>query len=306
MIHQPLKAANQGAAHASAAGRSLRDREIDLHLHSTFSDGVKTPAELCRMARKAGVGTLALTDHDTAAGYPDMAKAAQEEGLVLLPGVEVSTGESGNVHVLGYGKRILCDEMSAFLCSVASDRVSRAKMIMEQLDKEGLVIPSERRAELLQNPGVGRPHIARELISLGAVNTVKQAFDRYLARGQCAYVPRQLPSTGQTIQTMRRLGVVPVLAHPQPMELDWPALSAIVSELKSLGLMGLEAYHSSVNSRAARQLDALARRNGLFVTGGSDYHGDPASTVQIGRLPSGWQQRDADLSALMEAIHKGA
>ena len=304
MMNQPQMAANQGAAHANAAGRSLCDREIDLHLHSTFSDGVKTPAELCRMARKAGVSALSLTDHDTSAGLQEMAQASQEQGLVLLPGVEVSTGESGSVHVLGYGAKVFCDEMTAFLHSVASDRVNRARLIIDRLALEGLVIPEERRELMLQNAGVGRPHIARELIALGAVSTVKQAFDRYLARGKCAYVPRQLPSTGETVQTMRRLGVVPVLAHPQLMELEWAALSAVVAELKELGLMGLEAFHSSVNSRGARQLEALARNNGLIVTGGSDYHGDPGSTIQIGRLPSGWQHRDADLSALMEAIQR--
>ena len=304
MMNQPHSAANEGAASASAAGRSLHERGIDLHLHSTFSDGVKTPEELCHMARKAGVGILALTDHDTAAGQSEMAHAAQENGLLLIPGVEVSTGESGNVHVLGYGNRIFGDEMTAFLNAVASDRVNRARRIIDLLMEEGIVIPEDRRAALLQNPGVGRPHIAREMIALGAVSTVRQAFDRYLSRGKCAYVPRQLPSTGETVQTMRRLGVVPVLAHPQKMEMEYPALCAIVTELKALGLMGLEAYHSSVNSRAALQLDALARHSGLIVTGGSDYHGDPGSTVQLGRLPSGWQHKDADVSALMEAIQR--
>ena len=274
--------------------------KLDLHIHSEHSpDGRMSLQEIAGRCKARGLNGCAVCDHDRV-----LTEELHDPDFLLIPGVEVSTGESGSVHVLGYGERIFCDEMTAFLHSVASDRVARAHRIIDRLADEGLVIPEERRAELLRNPGVGRPHIARELIALGAVNTVRQAFDRYLARGKCAYVPRQLPSTGQTVQTMQRLGVVPVLAHPQLMELCWPALSAVVSELKSLGLMGLEAYHSSVGSRDARQLDALARSFDLIVTGGSDYHGDPGSTVQIGRLPSGWQHKHADLSALMEAIQR--
>ena len=213
-------------------------------------DAWVTQAPLVKAAaQEAGVELLSLTDHDTHAGCAAMAQAAKAEGLAFLPGVEVSTGEGGRVHVLGYGSAIFSQEMTAFLRAVASDRTQRARKILEKLDQEGLVIPQDRREALLQNPGVGRPHIARELIAIGAVNTVKQAFDRYLARGKCAYVPRQLPSTGETVKRMRGMGVVPVLAHPKLMELEWPALSAVVSELKQLGLMGLEAYHSSANTR---------------------------------------------------------
>ena len=305
MMNQPPKAATEGAAFANVAGRPLGVcGKVDLHLHSTFSDGMRTPEELCRMARKEGVELLSLTDHDTHAGCADLAQAARTEGLAFLPGVEVSTGEGGRVHVLGYGNAIFSDGMTAFLHAVASDRTQRARKILEKLDAEGIVIPEERREAHLQNSGVGRPHVARELIAIGAVNTVKQAFDRYLARGKCAYVPRQLPSTGETVKRMREMGVVPVLAHPKLMELESAALCAIVSELKDLGLMGLEVYHSSVNARDARQLDALARHNGLLVTGGSDYHGDPGSTIQIGRLPPGWQKREEDIHSLLQAVQR--
>ena len=192
--------------------------------------------------------------------------------------------------------------MQAFLHQVASDRVSRAERMLDRLDELGFSVPQDARLALLQNPGVGRPHIARALIDMGVVNTVKQAFDRLLARGRPAYVPRQLPSTAEAIRTMRRLKVTPVLAHPLEMGLEWPALTALITEWKNEGLMGLEAYHSSVRAQDARRLDSLARSMGLLVTGGSDYHGDPASTVHIGRLPAGWPNRAEDLSALMKAI----
>ena len=306
MMNMPSNTASQGAAQAGKAGRPLREcgELVDLHLHSTFSDGTRTPEELCRMARKAGVGTLALCDHDTTAGWQAMAQAAQREGLRLIPGVEVSTGESGNVHVLGYGRQLFAEGMQAFLHRVASDRASRAASILDKLGELGHAVPEEVRLSLLQNPGVGRPHIARALIDMGVVNTVKQAFDRLLARGRPAYVPRQLPSTAEAIRTMRSFGVTPVLAHPLQMELDWPAMTALIAEWQGAGLMGLEAYHSSVHAQDARRLDSLARSMGLLVTGGSDYHGDPASTVHIGRLPAGWPGRAEDLSALIKAIQE--
>lgn len=305
MMKSPFQADQQGAAHAIKAGRPLRDPgdwTADLHLHSTFSDGVKTPAELCSMARKAHVQFLSLTDHDTAAGLEEMARCAQAQGMQFIPGAEVSTGESGSVHVLGYGEKIRCDEMTAFLLAVASDRVRRAERMIDLLQNEGILFSQQTREQLLSNPSVGRPHIARALVEIGAASTVRQAFDRYLIRGRCGYVPRQLPSTGETVRTMRRCGVVPVLAHPLKTGLDWPALNALLLELKGCGLMGLEAFHPSVHASDAQLLDKLARSLGLLVTGGSDYHGDPGSTIHIGRLPSGWPNRREDLNALLEAI----
>lgn len=301
MMNRPSKAI-QGATCAEAAGCPLPLKGIDLHLHSTFSDGLKTPDELCRMALKAGVSHLALCDHDTVSGVPAMREAAAEYGLALIPGVEVSTGQGGRTHILCYGQQVESAEMKAFLQRMAQERTRRAAQILDRLAAEGIAVPRERRAALLSQPSVGRAHIARELITLGAVNTVKQAFDRYLAQGRPAYVPRALLPTAQAVEALRAMKVVPVLAHPMRMGLEMPALQALVHSLKGSGLMGVECFHPSASAKAARSLDGLARQENLLVTGGSDYHGDPGSTVRIGRLPAGWNGREADLSSLTNIL----
>jgi len=289
-----------GAARASAPGCPL----IDLHLHSTFSDGLKTPAELCAMAEKAGVKHVALCDHDTVGGVPAMQDAAREHGLTCMPGVEISTGAGGKTHILCYGSNVTSPQMQAYLLHIAQERQGRAEKILCRLEAEGIVLSEASRAALLASPSVGRAHIARALIALGVVNTMKQAFDRYLAEGRPAYVPRTLLPSAQAVQDLRAMRVVPVLAHPMRMGMELPALHAFIRSLEECGLMGVECFHPSANARAARELERIARQEQLLVTGGSDYHGDAGSTVHIGRLPSGWNSREADVAALENAIQQ--
>jgi len=294
---------HSGAARASASGCPFPLPGIDLHLHSTFSDGLKTPGELCAMAVKAGVKHVALCDHDTVGGVPAMLEAAREHDLACIPGVEISTGEGGKTHILCYGSNVTSPEMQAFLQRVAQEREGRAAKILRRMDAVGIVIPEESRPALLASPSVGRAHIARALIALGVVNTMQQAFDRYLSEGRPAYVPRTLLPTAQAVRDLRGLNVLPVLAHPMRMGVDLPALHALIRSLRDCGLMGVECYHPSANARNARALESLARQEQLLVTGGSDYHGDAGSTVHIGRLPSGWDRRGDDLRALCSALH---
>lgn len=299
MMNRPLKAV-PGAAHATAAGCPFP--LVDLHVHSVFSDGLKTPDELCAMAAKAGVAHIALCDHDSVNGLPAMREAAAKHGLTMIPGVEISTGRGGKMHILCYGENVESPQMKAFLESMAQERTGRAAAMMEKLANEGIHVPEERRAELLAMPSVGRAHIARELIAMGVVNTMPQAFDRWLLEGRPAYVPRAELATAQTVEKLRAMRVVPVLAHPMRSGLEPTALHAFLHSLIECGLAGVEAWHPSANARAARVLDRLSRQENLLVTGGSDYHGDPGSTVRIGHLPAGWPARQNDLSALKSAI----
>jgi predicted metal-dependent phosphoesterase TrpH len=271
-------------------------------VHSVFSDGLKTPDELCAMAFKAGVRTIALCDHDTVNGLPSMREAAQKHGLAMIPGVEISTGRGGKMHILCYGENVESPQMKAFLESMAQERIGRAAAMMEKLSNEGIHIPEERRAELLMMPSIGRAHIARELIAMGVVSTMQQAFERYLLEGRPAYVPRTEQPTAQTVEKLRAMRVLPVLAHPMRSGLEPTAIHAFLHSLIACGLAGMEAYHPSANARAARMLDGIARQESLLVTGGSDYHGDPGSTVHIGQLPAGWPARKDALSALQSAI----
>ena len=275
---------------------------IDLHVHSVFSDGVKTPDELAQMAKKAGLSYFALCDHDTADGYADMQKALEGSGIALVPGVEISTGQSGSTHVLCYGENVLGEEVKAFLHGIAQERIGRAEEMIRRLAKEGVCLSEEKREELLSSSSVGRTHLARAIVETGACHTVKQAFDRYLTQGRPAYVPRKLLSTAEAVDRLSRMHVVTVLAHPMRMGLEDTARHAFIRSLMECGLMGLEVYHPSANARTARVLDALARQENLLVTGGSDYHGDPGSTAHIGRLPSGWHTRTQDMTILFDAI----
>ena len=202
MMNRPSKAV-RGATRAAAAGCPLSVPGVDLHLHSTFSDGLKTPQELCELARKAGAAHLALCDHDTVSGLPAMRKACAEYGIAMIPGVEISTGQGGKMHVLCYGANVESAEMKAFLDDLARERTARARTMMDLLAREGIVIPEDRREELLAHPTVGRAHIARELIALGVVHTMQQAFDRYLLSGRPAYVPRAQLSTADAVSMLR-------------------------------------------------------------------------------------------------------
>lgn len=291
---------DMGPARALSAGR------VDLHLHSVFSDGLKTPEELCGMARRLGLRYLALTDHDTIDGLARMARAAADqcargEPLGFIPGVEVSAGQGGRVHVLGYGADTGNAELAAFLRRNAADRRERAQRMLALLEAEGIRLSPEAR-EALDRPTVGRAHIARALVKEGAVPTVKHAFERYLGEGCRAYVPRPLMPVGEAVAQLRAMGLVPVLAHPMRMGLEGVALYALARELKARGLMGIEAFHPSAGRRHAQELARMAQSEGMLVTGGSDYHGDADTCARIGRLPSGWRNVDQDIEALLNAI----
>ena len=291
-----------GAARAEAPGCPFPLKGIDLHLHSTFSDGLKTPDELCRMAAKAGVSHVALCDHDTARGVSAMLEAAQTHGLVCIPGAEISTGSAGKTHILCYGDAVTGADVQAYFDRVGRGRMLRAEAILQKLDGLGMRIPQEECEALLAAPSVGRAHIARALIAQGACNTIQQAFDRWLGEGRPAYVPRAKLLTEQAVLELSAMKVLTALAHPMRLGLDLPEVHALARSLKACGLRAMECYHPSANAKTARALESIARQEGLLVTGGSDYHGDAGSTVRIGRLPSGWNNREKDLQALQNAL----
>lgn len=298
-----LLAAKGGAAAAGcpSAGRYAGETGVDLHVHSAFSDGAKTPEELLPLIQKAQIKAFALCDHDTADGVPVMQQLLLGSDVAFFPATEVSTGTSGSTHVLCYGPAVLQESMRAFLSRIAQERIGRAEEMILRLKREGIFIPQEKQQALLASSSVGRTHLARALIELGVASTVRQAFDRYLGQGRPAYVPRKLPATADAVAMLAQMGAVTVLAHPMRMGLELPALRALIASLQECGLKGIEAWHPS-SARYAAQLDEMARSMGLLVTGGSDYHGDPASTVHLGKLPSGWRSRQQDLNALTAAI----
>ncbi len=274
---------------------------IDLHLHSTHSDGLFSPKALCRMAAKARVTLLSLTDHDTVSGLDAMRKAAAEIGLPPpLCGVELSCGTGGRVHVLGYGPAVQSPALLAVLEKARQRRRERVTEMLRVLSEMGMPLDAALLPQQDSRP-VGRAHVARALAQAGYVRTLKEAFTRFLGEGKPANIPMRRLSACEAIRLLRDIGAVPVLAHPLRSGYAQEALPALLPTLIQSGLMGMEVYHSSCNAAAARQLDATARAFGLLVTGGSDFHGDAGSTLHIGHLPAGWTRAADDVDRLMQA-----
>jgi len=281
---------------------------IDLHVHSAYSDGLLSPEALYALALHKRVGVLALCDHDTVDGLAPMAEAAERcnrgtHRLTAIPGVELSTGEEGRTHILGYGVDARNPALLETLTDLRRKRWQRCAQMVEALRRLDIVIPpGELPGEGAAGMPVGRPHIARALIRMGVVNTVAQAFDRYLGEGKPAYVPLRHMTAVQAVTLLLNAGAAPVLAHPARMRLLPQGVEALVEALQAAGLRGVEVYHPSASHRDIRWLEAMARRRGLLVTGGSDFHGDSGARAELGGLPAGWRAWKDDLAALNDVI----
>ena len=258
--------------------------EVDLHIHSSASDGKYSPAEIVRKAAGAGLKVIALSDHDTVDGIAAALEAAAEfPGLKFIPGVEISTDvPSGEVHMLGYFIDYTNEELLRKLENMRSSRQKRAQEMIGKLGELGMPVDWERVREIAGTGSVGRPHIARAMLEKGYISTLKEAFNKYIAWGGPAYVKREKLTPSEAIGLILRAGGLPVLAHPFTVN-DHEKL---VAELTADGLAGIEAYYGEYNSEEIRRLVNLADKHGLIVTGGSDYHGlDDNAEVMLGGAP---------------------
>jgi predicted metal-dependent phosphoesterase TrpH len=252
---------------------------VDLHTHSTRSDGVLTPTELIRDVAAAGVQTFSLTDHDTLAGYRDLrAAAAVPPGMTLIPGVEINalvTRDIGlwewELHVLGFGMDPDDETFEATLATQRAARRSRFDRTVELLREIGMPIDAQVSALATEDDdALGRPTIARALIAAGYATTVEDAFSRIIGHGGPGYVRREGLGPDGAIAAIRAAGGIPVLAHFR----EGPGRPDVVQELVELGLGGLEVYYRSFDRSTVEGMTALAEANRLIPTGGSDYHGD--------------------------------
>ncbi len=269
------------AASGAQPNQPQQPHRIDLHTHSTASDGLYTPAELARLAHEVGLDLIALTDHDSTDGLAPAQAAGAPLGLTVIPGIEINTSlveTRGEAHILGYFVDPANAGLQANLRLLRDARERRGERMVEKLRANGYMITWERVRELAGG-AVGRPHVARALMEAGYATSVSDAFDRYLNWGAPGYVPRYRISPNDAIRMIRAAGGVPTLAHPAyTMYLDERVLPTLVSQ----GLLGLECYYGQYDEVIVNRLLALADRFGLVATGGSDYHGPNIHPTPLG------------------------
>lgn len=245
----------------------------DFHSHSTASDGRLTPTQLIDLAARNGVRVLALTDHDSTEGIAEARRAAAKHpGLVLIPGVELSTDIEGDeVHVLGYFsfERLADQELQAALGRFRAGRFERGRKMTERLAELGVPVSWQRVLEIAGEASVGRPHVALAMVEAGHVASVQEAFDRYIGRDGPAYVEREKMEPEEAVRTLRRFGAPPVLAHPSYIK----DLEGVLPGLKAAGLVGIEVYYRDYDADLIAALAATAAKYDLLPLGGSDYHG---------------------------------
>ena len=256
---------------------------IDLHTHSTFSDGSLTPAELVERARQARVTALALTDHDGMMGIDGFLAACAAAGIRGVPGVEISVEFGpGTLHLLGFFLDHRNAAVEAALAKLRDSRVDRNRVILEKLQRLGCGLAWEDVAKFAAEDVVGRPHFALALIEKGAVKDKDEAFDRLLGKGKPAYANRFRLSVSESIGLIRQAGGVPVLAHPFTLGYERRRLREFVAELARQGLQGIEAYYPEHNPDQQKQCLAIAAECGLAVSGGSDFHGSINPDIHLG------------------------
>jgi predicted metal-dependent phosphoesterase TrpH len=274
---------------------------IDLHVHSTASDGTLAPGALAARLAEAGVTTFALADHDTTAGLAEAAAGARAAGLGFLTGIEITAVEDArDVHVLGYGIDPDCAPLNAFLAEQRAHRRARIVAIEQKLAALGVPVTLAADPRLEGDDAsrsVGRPVVARALVAAGHVASIQEAFERYLTPGQPAFVPRTGPTVPAVVAMIARAGGIASLAHPGQTKRD-DRIEAWVEA----GLPAIEVWHSEHDEAAVARYAAIAERLGLLTTGGSDFHGDGAGRVyrlgEVGTPPAAFARLGDRLAAL--------
>jgi len=276
---------------------------VDLHVHSTCSDGTVAAEDLPALAADAGLVGFALTDHDTTAGHAAAREAAKAAGVRFLPGIEVSCDRGkprGSMHILGYGVDGATPELQSVVTELHAARSERAPMIVEKLNDLGVDITMDEVDAYAGCAMIGRPHIAGVLMYKGYVDSIQDGFAQYIGQGGPAYVRKDNLATQRAIHAIHAAGGLAVLAHPIQLRYDDVAdLERIVRRLKDEGLDGLEVMHSDHDAAMVEQYTQLANRLNLIPTGGSDFHGT-TKDIDLGSqpVPADWLDHMLDRLAL--------
>lgn len=254
---------------------------VDLHTHTTASDGIYSPTDLLHRAKEVGLHVLALTDHDSSGGLDEAAEAARSLDIDFIPGIEINTDVGGGeVHVLGYFIEYQRPAFQSILQVLRDARVRRGQRMVELLNEEGISVSWERVREIAQG-AVGRPHVAKALMEAGYVQSIGEAFDKYIGKGCPAYVPRYKLTPQDAVHLIASANGLPVIAHP----VDLPGLDELRNWLPGLceaGLVGLETYYGPYTTAQEQALHALADKYDLIPTGGTDFHGPGIHPTPLG------------------------
>lgn len=275
----------------------------DLHMHSTSSDGVLMPQELVHKAAESGVTIMAVTDHDSFHGVDSLYGAKTE--IPVLVGTELSMRDMKGLHLLGYGMTE-AHELRRVVGELADKRLNRARHMVQRLTELGMPLDYEELCAACAG-SVGRPHIARAMVARGYVRDTNEAFERWIGSGCPAYVAGERLRMAEALPLLRRNGFIPVLAHPAELDKDDTILRMLLETWQKQGLMGVEVYHPSQMSRGFQPLNAMVRRMGMLVTGGSDFHaegdgkhGSPGCTAAY------WRNAAEDVGQLLSAMKQAA
>ena len=279
-------------------------RFIDLHVHSTASDGTLTPTEVVERAIQHNLAAIALTDHDTVAGIPEALAAGRNSQTTIIPGIEVSCDYNATeIHVLGFYLDYTSTELQEKLYTIRHAREKRNEDMIALFQKDDIPITME----LLQNGNpktvITRAHFARVLMELGICKTKEQAFSRYIGTNCKYYLPKPVITPEYALGLITEAGGIPVLAHPLLYHLGYRQVEDMITELMSYGLKGVEAYHSSNNIYESDRLRSIALRHNLITTGGSDFHGQNKPDIDIGCGRGGLRITEHLLQPLQELRH---
>ena len=259
---------------------------IDLHVHTTASDGVKSPSEVVEYAKKIGIKALAITDHDTLDGIAEARQAGDRLGVRVVAGCEFSVAVSwGELHLLGYFLPEDDETLAGMFRHQRESRAERAAKMIQRLEAYGAPPLEETVLKFAAGAPIGRPHIARALVELGWISSVQDAFVEYLADGAPAYMPKELPALADVVSLIRELNGVTSAAH-----LKGRATEAVIRDLHTMGVDALEVVHPTHQKQHKDQLTAMAEKFGMLKTGGSDWHGDEQRSRQLGNpeVPVEW------------------
>ena len=282
---------------------------IDLHTHSTASDGDYSPTQLVQEAAKRGITALALTDHDTLGGLESAHREAQAAGIHFIPGIEISIrwigegsapglGPGGELHLLGLGIRSPSRAFLAAIDDLSRRREARNREILDRMHELSIDASWEDLLALSGGHSVGRPHFASLLVKRKIVRNREQAFARYLAAGRPLYVPKAGLAFAETAALIRESGGIPVLAHPMSLYVAWGRLPDLVKSLQAGGLMGIEAWHPTAKAKSCRRLEDMGKALGLYITEGSDFHGVIRPDRKLGCSSRGREISPAILEAI--------